>query len=313
MWTIKNSNLSDANPGVWELSPNAEATIIPSFTPSRSPSTFPSVIQSLQPSKIPTNMPSLALRRIPSKIPSTKPSDNRYCNEEDITGKTLFASGAGYCFKIEVGVDGQIIGDKSDAECNNKSGNGIRFSNYHGFTTGNILTWTPQNGFSGTMIFLENISLTEPKLVINSLQAGIFDVTIEVPSCLMTDPAPSLLPTVTPTTFPSSTFCSADDVSGAEYFSSIAGYCFKIELIDNVGKLIGDDADPTCAIKSGTGITFSTFDGFDGDTEVWSTGTAGFSGTMDFKRDPTVTEPVLIDNGLNGNVFDVTLILPSCQ
>ena len=225
--------------------------------------------------------------------PSPVPTEIQYCNAEEVIGMILFVSGAGYCFKIDVDVGGQIIGDQNDSQCNNKSGTGIPFSNFDGFT-GNTLNWAPQNGYSGTMTFLEKTSLTEPELAINNnVQAGIFDVTIELPSCLMT--------------------CSADDVSGAEYFASIAGYCFKIELIDNVGVLIGDDADPTCAIKSGTGITFSTFDGFDGDTEVWSTGTAGFSGTMDFKRDPTVTEPVLIDNGLNGNVFDVTLILPSCQ
>ena len=74
-----------------------------------------------------------------------------------------------------------------------------------------------------------------------------------------------------------------------------------------------DYADSTCAIKSGTGIPFSNFDGFNGDTAVWSTGPTGFSGTMNFLRDPSVTVPTLINNGLNGQVFDVTLALPSCQ
>ena len=159
-------------------------------------------------------------------------------------GRTFFAFGAGYYFKIEVGVGGQIIGDGNDPLCNNKSGTGIPFSNYGGFS-GNTLNWTPQNGFSGTMKFLENVSLTKPKLAINNSQAGIFDVTLELPSCLI---------------------CSANDVSGAEYFASLAGYCFKIELIDNVGQLIGDKNDPTCVTKSGTGIPLSNFDGFSGNT-----------------------------------------------
>jgi hypothetical protein len=244
-----------------------------------------------------------------STIPSLEPSVDayKYCNPGDVTGKTFFAFGGGFCFKIVVGVGGQIIGDKNDPECNNKSGTGIPLSNFSGFS-GSTSIWTPQSGFSGTMNFLEKTILTEPKLAINNLHAGVFDVTLELPSCLMTEP-----PSTVPSSMPSSTFCSVDDVSEAEYFASIAGHCFKIELTDNVGQLIGDRDDPTCTAKSGTGIPFSKFDGFNGNTAVWSPGAAGFSGTMDFKRDPTVTEPVLINNGLNGQVFDVTLVLPSCQ
>ena len=266
---------------------------------------------SSSPSRSESSIPSASPAYVPSKIPSLEPSENgyKYCNPGDVTGKIFFASGAGFCFKIIVDVGGQIIGDKNDPHCNNKSGTGIPFSNYDRFI-GKTLIWTPQSGFFGTMNFLENTSLTEPKLAINSFQpAQTFYVTLELPSCLMTE-SPSPVPS---SIMPSSTFCSADDVSGAKYFASIAEHCFKIELVDNVGQLIGDKNDPTCATKSGTGIPSSNFDGFNGNTAILSTGAAGFSGTMDFKRDPTVSEPVFINNGLNGQVFDVTLVLPSCQ
>lgn len=97
----------------------------------------------------------------------------------------------------------------------------------------------------------------------------------------------------------SSTLCSADEVSGAEFLASFVGYCFKIELIDHVGKLIGDQtADPTCATKSGTGTpAVSNFNGFDKNTAVWSSiGAVGFSGTMYFKRDSTISGPAFINN-----------------
>ena len=259
------------------------------------------------------NRPHSPTSPTPSTMPSRVPSENGFCHPEDVVGNIFFASGGGYCFKIAIGTGGHIIGDRNDPQCHYQSGTGIHFSNYDGFN-GNTLNWTSQNGFSGTMDFLENISLSKPKLVINSFQetSGIFYVTLELPSCQTTD-SPSLMPSLLPTLEPSSSFCSAEDVSGFTFFTSFAGYCFKIELINNVGQLIGDQTDPTCVTMSGTGIPFSNFYGFSGNTAVWSTETAGFSGTMDFLRDPSVTVPTLINNGLNEQVFDVTLVLPSCN
>jgi hypothetical protein len=299
-FSITNTNLFFQQPGICDPTANIDGW---SYTGCKCADWMPCLC------RVPMSTPSVSPTYVTSTLPSLEPSENRYkfCNPGDVTGKIFFASGGGFCFKIVVGVGGQIIGDNNDPTCENKSGTGIPFSNFDGFT-GNTLNWKPQSGFSGTMKFLEKTVLTEPKLAINSLQAGVFDVTLELPSCLMTEP-----PSPVPSIMPSSIFCSADDVSGAEYFANIAGHCFKIELIDNVGKLIGDRDDPNCETKSGTGIPFSNFDGFNGNMAVWSTGAAGFSGTMTFKRDPTVTKPELINNGLNGQVFDVTLILPSCQ
>lgn len=69
------------------------------------------------------------------------------------------------------------------------------------------------------------------------------------------------------TVHPSSNlFCSAKDTTRLILFASIAGYCFKIELIDNDEKLIGDHAHPTYATKSGTGVLFSNLGDFSGNT-----------------------------------------------
>ena len=174
MWTIKDSNLSNADPRSWsELSLSTEPSMMPSFTPSRSLSTLPSL-------RTPSIIPSI----VTSTMPSNKLSENGYCSVKDVIGKTLFVYGAGYCFKIVLDVGGQIVGDSNDLECSNKSGTGIPFSNYGGFT-GNTLIWTQNtsSGFFGTMNFLEKTYLINPKLLINSFQAGKFDVTLELPTC----------------------------------------------------------------------------------------------------------------------------------
>ena len=249
--------------------------------------------------------------------PSMMPVRGGYCRPQDVIGRVFFASAANNCFKIEVGVGGSLIGDNTDPFCNVKSGTGVTFSSYNGFS-GGTLNWAPVAGFSGTMDFFENTSLSEPKLVLDSFNPNtlVFDVTLELPSCEPPiTPTPSMAVSAPPSAAPSlgPLFCTAEQVSGNTFFAPFVGICFMIQLIPNAF-LVGDNNDATCALMSGLGIPFSIFQGFLPNTDIatFGVGPAGYDGIMYFARDPSLTSPMLINNGLAGKTFNVTLALPEC-
>ena len=222
---------------------------------------------------------------------------DKYCLPQDVIGRVFFVPYAGNCLRIEVGTGGAIIGDATDPLCNVKSGTGVTFSNYDGFS-GMSSNWKVGTaGFSGTMDFMEKPNLDKPTLKIKTIDPSSkrFDVTIELPSC---KPPP---------------YCTAEQVAGSTFYAPLVGICFMIPLTPSA-LLVGDNNDATCANKSGSGIAFSVFQGFLPNTNVatFGAGQAGYSGIMDFARDPSLSSPTLINNGLVRQTFNVTLALPEC-
>jgi hypothetical protein len=232
----------------------------------------------------------------PSGTPSMMPDDG-YCRPEDVMGKVFYGYLIGKCFKFDVSPGGQIIADDNDPNCAVRSGTGTVFSTFGGFT-GKTLNWNaaPVSVFSGTLDFLENPSRLEPFLVLNAFEpsTGVFDITLELPAC-------------------NPSFCRADQIIGNTFHAPLIGNCFQIEAVPG-GSIYGDNTDPSCANKSGAGPQFSLFDGFfDINRAYFSPGQAGFDGYMDFVRDPTLSAPQLINNGMyQAKTFNVTLALPEC-
>ena len=146
--------------------------------------------------------------------------------------------------------------------------------------------WVPATLFiSGTMDFVEDTSLTEPNLVV-SLTGSVFDATLQLPSC-------------------KKMYCTKYEVIFAEFFVRNEGICFFIDLLND--EIRGDPSDSDCSVKSKMGTKFSNFDSFNGNSAKFSAdGPAGYSGTMDFLLDESVTKNTLRLNSFSENVFDVT-------
>ena len=210
-------------------------------------------------------------------------------------GKVFYGYLIGKCFKFDVSPGGQIIADDNDPNCAVKSGTGTVFSTYGGFT-GKTLNWDPAPVFSGTLDFLENPSRLEPFLVLNAFKPStkVFDITLELPAC-------------------NPRICRSDQILGNVFHAPFIGNCFQIEAFPG-GDLKADNTDASCANKSGAGPQFSLFDSFiSTNTAYFSPGQAGFDGYMDFVRDPALSAPQLINNGmLQAKTFNVTLALPEC-
>jgi hypothetical protein len=143
-------------------------------------------------------------------------------------------------------------------------------------------------------------------------------VTSEPPSPSPTAPPtnqsepPSPSPTVPPTPSKGSPICTLDQIRSQIFFADAANFCLKITVGEDI---IGDGSDTTCDDKNGSGVIFSTFDGFVGGRLQWAAGPGGFSGNMTIQENPTLMEPNLIIHSYvpSTQVFDVTLEVPSCD
>ena len=213
------------------------------------------------------------------------------CNVEDLSSQVFFAAtddGPPACYEITIGplsTSGNIIMDKDDPTCSLKSGSGTDVSRLSGYA-GNTANWGPFDlDISGTMDFVEDTSLTEPNLVV-SLTGSVFDATLQLPSC-------------------KKMYCNKNDLYYAEIFVSYGGTCFFIDFLRD--QLRGDPSDSDCSVKSKMGTKFSNFDSFNGNSAKFSAdGPAGYSGTMDFLLDESVTKETLEINSFSENIFDVT-------
>ena len=137
-----------------------------------------------------------------------------------------------------------------------------------------------------------------------------------------TPPAPTPpAPTPTPPTPTATNLCSVVDVLGQTLFISGVGACWRVQLAPG-GTLEGDFTDESCSKdesnwKSSSNGVFSVFDSvsLSSNTAVLTAGKMGYSGTFQFKEDPTVTKPILEVLGWNQTTKEFVLqaTIPTCS
>ena len=167
---VKSSSPSTSSAPTLENSSSPSMSILPTVAPSYAPTTLPPTVS---PTVVPTSPPSLDL-----------------CKITDVLGQTIFVSGAGACWRVQLGEGGTIENDSSDPGCSDIS---TWASSYGDFSLFNGIEMSQQtatfiagtNGYSGTIRFREDPAVTMPGLTVLSFDggSGVFEVEITLSTC----------------------------------------------------------------------------------------------------------------------------------
>ena len=165
------------------------------FAPTLQPTEPPST----SPSSFPTSAPTIAFTDTPTTgspttvSPTAGPSSNSmFCNVMDVLDQTIFLSGAGACWRVQLASGGTLQGDFSDELCEKDESDWVAsgdrvYSTFDSVSaSSNIVSFAVgPEGFSGTFQFKEDSSVTKPGLQILNWDSSNLIYTLEVtlPTC----------------------------------------------------------------------------------------------------------------------------------
>lgn len=228
----------------------------------------------------------------PSVAPSTFPTVSNFCPSNPFLQRTLYFP-LGSCYKVEFFSGGVIEVDNSDPTCSNSVFNSDEvISKFSHSDRGHI--YFQKDGiypYEGSFDFRYISTITgDVRPVANSVGGGIFDVTINVPSCDLG--------------------CYYESKLGSTEFVSVSNMCWKVELFEG-GTVAADTSDPTCSKpeqEQNFSLVVSTFSYARGNKVYFDrNGASGWKGFFELNSDSTVSEVQVIPTRLDGALREYEL------
>ena len=128
-----------------------------------------------------------------------------------------------------------------------------------------------------------------------------------------TAPTPTA-PTPTAPTPTAGNLCPIGEFLGRTFYVPFSNYCWKIELFAG-GVIAADTSDSKCSNNvHSASLTVSEFEYGNGSQAYFkSIGPNGFGGQIEFSKDQSVSDVVLVPKSVGNGMFLLGLIFPSCD
>ena len=220
-----------------------------------------------------------------------------YCPVREFLDSTIYLPLQGYCIKFELFPGGEIVLDATDQSCSNEVHTPSLVVSKFDKIVDNRVTFVKAgpSGYSGTLDFKEDSTVTEPSLVPRKLENQEFILGVNVPSCNQGPIYPVYYEKVPQT-----------------MFLPVGGRCYRVELFES-GSIAVDTTDSTCSNSFTEQGKIATYiSGHGNEVFFEKFGATGFGGMFKLFRDTTLTgTDIKIDiNSLDGGVFDISLTFP---
>ena len=163
------------------------------------------------------------------------PSESLLCDIFAVLSETLYILGADACWKVELFNGGKLEGDVSDVSCSNTeyTSNGIYslFNLTNGSNNTAIFVDGPK-AFSGTFQFIESLDVIKPLMRVLSWNNEVKEYKLEItlPSCSALSVTPTVTPSTSLSSTPSSSVCPIEATINRTYYLKAAGLCWQVQL-----------------------------------------------------------------------------------
>ena len=209
----------------------------------------------------------------------------------------MYLSAFGYCIKFELFPEGNIALDATDQNCLNEVHTPSLVVSKFDKVVDNRATFVKAgpSGYSGTLDFKKDNTVTELSLVPRKLENQQFVLGVNVPSCNQGPIYPVFYQKVHKT-----------------LYLPVGGQCYRVELFGG-GAVAVDTTDPACSNSFTEQGKIATFNSGHGNEVLFDKfGATGLDGTLRFFRDITLTgTDIQVNiNSIAGGTFDISLTLP---
>ena len=220
-----------------------------------------------------------------------------YCPIREFLDSTIYLPLQGYCIKFELFPGGDIALDATDSDCSNEVHTPSLVVSKFDKVVYNQVTFVKAGpgGYSGTLDFNHDDSITEPSLVPRKLENQEFILGVNVPTCDQGPIYPVVYQKVRKT-----------------LYLPVGGRCYRVELFGS-GAVAVDTTDPTCSNSFTEQGKIATFNSGRGNEVMFDKfGADGLDGTLRFYRHINLTgTDIQVDiNSIAGGAFDISLTLP---